>query len=151
MKQGATYATLTSTTSTSTVCRPRRLPPRASPASAPPLLTYTPSSQGISHTWYGQPKDQGSKHHQLAIGDPQDGGSKSSEDFADSPRRYCQPPALISPLVHFFLGLICIGTNGNALGLIVQVHGAPQRDDGNVGGTEHGDVPGLGVEVPKLQ
>jgi hypothetical protein len=53
--------------------------------------------------------------------------------------------------MHFFPGLICIRTNGNALGLIVQVHGVPQRDDDNAGGTEHGGVPGLCVEVPKLQ
>jgi hypothetical protein len=43
----------------------------------------------------------------------------------------------------FFPGLICIRTNGNALGLIVQVHGVSQHDDSNAGGTEHGGVPGL--------
>jgi hypothetical protein len=53
--------------------------------------------------------------------------------------------------VHFFPCLICIRTNGNALGLIVQVHGVSQCDAGNAGGTEHGGVPGLGIDVPKLQ
>jgi hypothetical protein len=146
MKQGATYAMLTSTMPTSIVWQPGRLPPRASPASTPLLLTYMCSSQGISHTQYGQPKDQGSKHHKHAIGDPLDGGNQSSKDYANSPRRYCQPPSLISFLVHFFPSLICIRTNGNALGLIV-----PQCDDSNAGGTEHGGVPGVGVEVPNLQ
>jgi hypothetical protein len=110
-----------------------------------------PSSLGISPTRYGQPKDQGSKHHQLAIGDPRDRGSQSSEDFTDSPQRYCQPLSLISPLVHHFPGLICVSTNGNALRMIVQVHVVPQRDDDKERGTEQGDVPGLGVDVPKLQ
>jgi hypothetical protein len=56
-----------------------------------------------------------------------------------------------NPLVHFFPGLICIRTNGNALRLIVPVHDVLQHDNDNAGGIEHGGVPGLGVEVPKLQ
>jgi hypothetical protein len=51
----------------------------------------------------------------------------------------------------FFPCLICIRINGNAFGLIVQMHGVLQRDDDNAGGIEHGGVPGLVVEVPKLQ
>jgi hypothetical protein len=46
---------------------------------------------------------------------------------------------------------ICIWTNGNALWLLVQVHGLSQCDDGKEDRTEHGGVPGLAVEIPKLQ
>jgi hypothetical protein len=52
--------------------------------------------------------------------------------------------------VHRFTVTISITTNGNALRLLVQVHGLPQRDDGKEGGTEHGGVPGMAVAVPKL-
>jgi hypothetical protein len=34
--------------------------------------------------------------------------------------------------------------------LLVQVHCLPQRDDCQIGGIEHGGVPGVAVEVPKL-
>jgi hypothetical protein len=46
---------------------------------------------------------------------------------------------------------ISITTNGNALQLLVQVHCLPQHDDDKEGGTKHGVVPGVAVEVPKLQ
>jgi hypothetical protein len=52
--------------------------------------------------------------------------------------------------VHRFTVIISITTNGNALQLLVQVHGLPQHDDGKEGGTEHGGVPGMAVAVPKL-
>jgi hypothetical protein len=42
-------------------------------------------------------------------------------------------------------------TNGNALWLLVQVHGLPQHDEGKEGGTEHGGLLGLAVVVPKLR
>jgi hypothetical protein len=44
-----------------------------------------------------------------------------------------------------------IRINGNALRLLVQVHYLPQRDNGKEGGIEHGGVPGVAIEVPKLQ
>jgi hypothetical protein len=53
--------------------------------------------------------------------------------------------------VHHFAVTISITTNGNALWLLVQMHGLSQHDDGKEGGTKHGGVPGVAVEVPKLQ
>jgi hypothetical protein len=41
-------------------------------------------------------------------------------------------------------------TNGNALWLLVQVHGLLQHDDGKDGGTKHGCVPRMAVAVPRL-
>jgi hypothetical protein len=52
--------------------------------------------------------------------------------------------------VHHFAVTISIATNGNALRLLVQVHGLPQRDDIKDGGIEHGGVTGMAVVVPKL-
>jgi hypothetical protein len=52
--------------------------------------------------------------------------------------------------VHCFIVTISITTNGNALWLLVQVHGLPQRDDGKDYGIEHGGVLGMAVAVPKL-
>jgi hypothetical protein len=52
--------------------------------------------------------------------------------------------------VHHFVVTISITTNGNALRMLVQVHGLPQHDDGKEGGTEHGGVLGMAVVVPKL-
>jgi hypothetical protein len=54
-------------------------------------------------------------------------------------------------LVHRLIVKIYIRTDGNALRLLVQVHYLPQHDDGKEGGTEHGGVPGVAIEVPKLQ
>jgi hypothetical protein len=53
--------------------------------------------------------------------------------------------------VHHLTVKISIRTNGNALWLFVQLHCLPQRDDGKEGGTEHGGVIGVAIEVPKLQ
>jgi hypothetical protein len=53
--------------------------------------------------------------------------------------------------VHRVTVKFSIRTNGNALRLLVQVHYLPQHDDGKEGGTEHGGVLGVVVEVPKLQ
>jgi hypothetical protein len=53
--------------------------------------------------------------------------------------------------VHHFVVTISIMTNGNALRLLVQMHGLSQHDDGKEGRTKHGGVPGVAVEVPKLQ
>jgi hypothetical protein len=52
--------------------------------------------------------------------------------------------------VHHFAVTISITTNGNALRLLVQVHGLPQCDDGKEGGIEHGGVLGMTVVVPNL-
>jgi hypothetical protein len=52
--------------------------------------------------------------------------------------------------VHRFVVTISITTNDNALWLLVQVHGLPQRNDGKDGGTEHGRVPGMVIAIPKL-
>jgi hypothetical protein len=62
----------------------RRLPPPGSP------------SLSISPSWYGQPKNQGSKHHHLAVRDPRYCGIQSGEYIANSPRLYRQPPLLVS-------------------------------------------------------
>jgi hypothetical protein len=53
-------------------------------------------------------------------------------------------------LVHRLIVKFSIRTNGNALRLLVQVHYLPQHDDGKECGIEHGGVPGVVVEVPKL-
>jgi hypothetical protein len=53
--------------------------------------------------------------------------------------------------VHHFIVAISIMTNGNALWLLVQVHGLPQHDDNKEGGTEYGSVPGIAVAAPKLR
>jgi hypothetical protein len=53
--------------------------------------------------------------------------------------------------VHRVTVKFSIRTNGNALRLLVQVHYLPQHDDGKEGGTEHGGVLGVAIEVPKLQ
>jgi hypothetical protein len=42
---------------------------------------------------------------------------------------------VIHGLVHHFVVTISITTNSNALQLLVQVHGLPQRDNGKDGGT----------------
>jgi hypothetical protein len=52
--------------------------------------------------------------------------------------------------VHHFIVAISIMTNGNALWLLVQVHGLPQHDDNKEGGTEYGSVLGIAVAAPKL-
>jgi hypothetical protein len=49
--------------------------------------------------------------------------------------------------VHHFKIAISISTNGNALRLLVQVHGLPQRDDDKLVETEHGGVLGMAVVV----
>jgi hypothetical protein len=54
-------------------------------------------------------------------------------------------------LVHRLTIKFSIRTNGNALGLLVQVHCLLQCDDSKEGRIEHGGVPGVAVEVPKLQ
>jgi hypothetical protein len=54
-------------------------------------------------------------------------------------------------LVHCFAVAISITTDGNALRLLVQVHGVPHHDDDKEGGTEHGNVLGMVVAVPKLR
>jgi hypothetical protein len=41
------------------VCRPRKLPPHEFPTSTSLLLAYTPSSLGISPSWYGQRRTRG--------------------------------------------------------------------------------------------
>jgi hypothetical protein len=53
--------------------------------------------------------------------------------------------------VHHFAVAISIRTNGNAIWLLVQVHGLPQCDDGKEGETEHGGVPRMVVVVSKLR
>jgi hypothetical protein len=57
---------------------------------------------------------------------------------------------VIHDLVYRLTVTISIRTNGNALQLLVQVHCLPQCDDGKEGGTEHGGVPRVVVEIPKL-
>jgi hypothetical protein len=52
--------------------------------------------------------------------------------------------------VHRFAVAISIWTNGNALRLLVQVHGLSQRDADKEGGIEHDGVQGVLVEVLKL-
>jgi hypothetical protein len=52
--------------------------------------------------------------------------------------------------MHHFTVTIFITTNGNALQLLVPVHGLLQCDDGKEGGAEHGGVLGIAVAVPKL-
>jgi hypothetical protein len=52
--------------------------------------------------------------------------------------------------VHRFTVTISIMINGNALQLLVQVHGLSQCDDDKEGGIEHGGFPGMTVAVPKL-
>jgi hypothetical protein len=78
------------------VHRPRQLPPRKSPALASLLSAYTLSSFSISPSRYGQPNDQGSKHHHLVIGDPKHCGIQSGEYNPNSPQWYRQPPTLVS-------------------------------------------------------
>jgi hypothetical protein len=131
-----------------------QLPPHTSPTSASLPSTYMTSSLGITPSRYGQPKDQGSKHHQLAIEDPRDSGSQSGEEVTDSPRRYCQASSLVSHILFcasFNNYNLYIRTNGNTLQLLVQVHNLLQCDDGKEGGTEHGGMPGLAIEIPKVQ
>jgi hypothetical protein len=53
--------------------------------------------------------------------------------------------------VHHLIVKISIRTNGNVLRLLVQVHCLSQPDDDKEGGTEDGGVPGVAVEVPRLQ
>jgi hypothetical protein len=53
--------------------------------------------------------------------------------------------------VHRFTVAISITTNGNALRLLVQVHGLSQCDDGKEVGIEHGGVLGMAVVVPKVR
>jgi hypothetical protein len=67
------------------VHRPRRLPPHESPASACLLLSYTLPSLSISPSRYGEQKDQGSKHHHLAIRDPRHRGIQSDKYIVVSP------------------------------------------------------------------
>jgi hypothetical protein len=54
-------------------------------------------------------------------------------------------------LVHHLTYKIYIRTDGNALQLLVQVYCLLQCDNGKEGGTEHGSVSRLTVEVSKLQ
>jgi hypothetical protein len=58
---------------------------------------------------------------------------------------------VIHGLVHHFVVTISIMTNGNALWLLVQMHGLPQHDDDKEGGIEYGGVLGILVAVPKLR
>jgi hypothetical protein len=53
--------------------------------------------------------------------------------------------------VHCLAVAISIRTNGNALRLLVQVHGLLQRDDCKEGGIERGGVPGMAIAVLMLQ
>jgi hypothetical protein len=53
--------------------------------------------------------------------------------------------------VHHLTVTILIRTHDNAHRLLVQVHYLLQRDNDKEGGTEHGGVPGVAIEVPKLQ
>jgi hypothetical protein len=54
-------------------------------------------------------------------------------------------------LVHRLTIKIYVRTNSNALRLLVKVHCLPQCDHSKEGGTEHGGVLGMAVEVPKLE
>jgi hypothetical protein len=58
---------------------------------------------------------------------------------------------VIYGLVHHLTITISIMTNGNALWLLIWVHCLPQHNDGKEVGTEHGGVPGVAIEVPKIQ